>query len=149
MGAADEDGRVCYICMEEAGEAFGDMCACRDRVVHPACLVRWVEQSGKTRCTACDAPLRGVSVARHVPARARALHCAWPFLFVSLMAIPAWLTSVLVRNALARADTVLLATGVTVALYLCAMSVAILLSWAKSPPAAVRSVHIELPELGV
>jgi E3 ubiquitin-protein ligase DOA10 len=61
------EGRTCYVCLageEDAdapSELLAGLCACRDRAVHLACLVRWIEVSGRMHCAACGEALLGAS----------------------------------------------------------------------------------------
>lgn len=50
----------CYICLEADAAVLADVCACRDRAVHAACLARWVKQSRSSACPVCRAEYVGV-----------------------------------------------------------------------------------------
>jgi hypothetical protein len=145
----DDEARACYICLDEGGELLPDMCACTDRVIHVACLVRWIEQSGKTRCAACNDELRGVSVTRNIPTRTRAKHVLWLVSIFCLIVIPSYFTSVVVRRAFNYQTNGLIAASVFLILYqggLCLVSVS---AWAKMKLPTEQRVHIQLPELRV
>ena len=120
-----------------------------DRAVHVACLVRWIEQSGKTRCAACNDELRGVSVVRKVATRTRAKHVLWLVSIFCALVIPSYFTSFVVRRAFSYQTNGWIAASVFLILYqggLCFLSV---YAWAKIKLPTVQSVHIQLPELRV
>lgn len=143
---------ACYICMADAEDAtadlLSDLCACTDRAVHAACLVRWIEQSGRARCGACDRELRGVTVTRRVTAKARAAYVAWLFVFLGGIAVPAYFTTFLVENALRSESAGGIAACVFLLLYECGFCVGLLCAWAKAPPSPVSKVHVDLDALG-
>ena len=140
---------ACYICLADeedaTAELFSGLCACTDRAVHAACLVRWIEQSGKTCCGVCKEELRGVSVVKKVTAKARAVHIAWLLFFLSGCAVPMYFTSVLIQGAI-RDDNVgdIVASGILLC-YVCGFSVGIFITWCESSPSIVTKVNINLP----
>lgn len=144
---------VCYICMADeedaTAELLTDLCACTDRAVHAACLVRWIEQSGHTRCGACKQELNGVSVIKRVrrQARAKQLACLWASL--AGVATPMYFTSSLVRDAVRAGRGGSLAVSIFLLLYELGFCAVILLTWLKTRVPVVHRVHVELPELRV
>lgn len=147
--AGPDENRACYICLDEDGELLRDMCSCTDRAVHVACLVRWIEQSGKSRCAACNDELRGVSVTSTVVKRARAKHLLWLAVFSSLMAVPAYFTSIVVQHAIDRLTAGWVFASVLLTIYECFICISGVIAWGKMRLPHVQSVHVELPELRV
>ena len=125
------------------------MCSCNDRAVHLACLVRWIEQSGKRRCAACNDELRGVSVTSTVVKYARAKHFMWLVVFVSFMAVPAYFTTMVVENAINRFTAGWVFAGVLLTMYVCSIFISGTIAWAQMRLPRVHKVHVELPELRV
>ena len=146
---------TCYICMADeeegsaAGELLSEVCACTDRAVHAACLVRWIERSGETCCGVCKEELRGLSVTKKVTANARATRLASLFVWMGTLAVPMYFTCFLIRNALRSGSFGSLAVSIFLMMYQCGFCACVVWSWLRSPPQVVHRVHVELPELRV
>ena len=110
--------------------------------MHVACLVRWIEVSGRTHCAACGEVLRGVAVRKRVTVRTRAKRGAWLVLFATAFVVPVYFTTILMHNASADHSYFLAAFLLCYEVLVCAT---ILGAWAQLPRASTRAVHIELP----
>jgi hypothetical protein len=110
---------ACFICLDEedGGHTLSDVCACRDRRVHVACLVRWIETSGKTRCAACGSELRGVSVTTHVPIREHAQRVAWGVVVCCLIALSVYFVAIFVLSSVHSGNNGAIAASIVVAAY--------------------------------
>lgn len=117
---------ACFICLDEedGGHTRTDVCACRDRCVHVACLVRWIETSGKTRCAACGSEFRGVSVTTHVPLRTQAQRVAWFAIVGCLIAVPVYFVVILVLSSVHSGNNGAIAASIVVAAYVFVVGVA-------------------------
>ena len=57
----NNDERCCYVCLEPCDAP--SRCACTDRFIHTACLVKMVESNGfNSTCSVCTQPLSNVKI---------------------------------------------------------------------------------------
>lgn len=53
----------CYVCLDtDSTERVLKVCDCTDRYVHRSCQMKWIQTSGLTQCSVCQASFRNVNI---------------------------------------------------------------------------------------
>lgn len=65
---------TCYICLEDGDDMLHNVCDCKNSAVHTACLVKWIEQSKRSKCSVCAKHFQGVDVTTHQEHRHEVVH---------------------------------------------------------------------------
>ena len=89
----DEETNLCFICMQ-SGDLVSNICSCRT-FVHKVCIEKFINASGKLRCTVCNEPYKYSKINTSINKRIRPQFLVFSFLFtisVSLLCITVWLT---------------------------------------------------------
>ena len=97
-GYLSSEAPECFVCAESGGELLSNICACRGRHVHLACLRKMRQQTPahSDRCAVCLSPYDSASdpmapptqlASKAVDSAAKLLDHLWPYLLQSLFLV--------------------------------------------------------------